>query len=80
MEFKLNFYERKGLTEHRRLEMCQELLQGLQELHSHGLLHRDLKPENILFGKNNLWISHRHYYPVICSYMLNKSTLIYMRK
>ncbi len=64
-----DFPERKGLTEHRRLEMCQELLQGLQELHSHGLLHRDLKPENILFGKNNLWISHRHYYPVICSYI-----------
>lgn len=48
-----DFHERRGLTERRRLEMCQQLLQGLQELHSHGILHRDLKPENILFGKSN---------------------------
>lgn len=45
------FPERQNLTEHRRLEICQELLLGLQELHSNGILHRDLKPENILFGK-----------------------------
>ncbi len=63
-----HFPERKGLTERRRLEMCHELLQGLQELHSRGLLHRNLKPENILFGKSNLWISHRHDYPVISSW------------
>lgn len=53
-----NFPERKGLTEHRRLEICQGLLQGVWELHSHGILHRDLKPENILFGKMFLQISH----------------------
>lgn len=67
-----DFYKRRGLTERRRLEMCQQLLQGLQELHSHGILHRDLKPENILFGKSNLWISHRHDYPVVCNNMQNK--------
>ncbi|XP_026076500.1 serine/threonine-protein kinase Nek2-like [Carassius auratus] len=48
-----DFPEREGLTEHRRLEICQELLQGLQELHSCGILHRGLKPENILFDINN---------------------------
>ncbi|XP_042570824.1 serine/threonine-protein kinase OSR1-like [Cyprinus carpio] len=48
-----DFPERKGLTKHRRLEICQELLHGLQELHSHGILHRNLKPENILFDINN---------------------------
>ncbi|CAL8264857.1 unnamed protein product [Gadus morhua 'NCC'] len=48
-----DFPERQSLTEERRLGICQELLQGLQELHSHGILHRDLKPENILFDINN---------------------------
>lgn len=48
-----DFPERQSLTEDRRLGICQELLLGLQELHSHGILHRDLKPENILFGKIN---------------------------
>ncbi|XP_051981268.1 probable serine/threonine-protein kinase ireA [Xyrauchen texanus] len=48
-----DFPERKSLIENRRLEICQELLQGLQELHSYGILHRDLKPENILFDINN---------------------------
>ncbi|XP_039550188.1 probable serine/threonine-protein kinase nek2 [Pimephales promelas] len=48
-----DFPERKGLKENRRLEICQELLQGLQELHSYGILHRNLKPKNILFDINN---------------------------
>ncbi len=72
------FPERKVLTEHRRLEMCQELLQGLQELHSHGLLHRDLKPDKTSCLVRDLWISHRHDYPGICSCMLNKITLMYI--
>ena len=49
-----DFPERENLTEPRRLEICQNLLMGLQELHSHRILHRDLKPENILFGKRNI--------------------------
>ena len=49
-----DFPERQSLTENRRLKICEELLLGLQELHSHGLLHRDLKPENILFGRRNV--------------------------
>jgi len=58
-----DFPERKSLIENRRLEICQELLQGLQELHSYGILHRNLKPKNILFGKSSLWINHN--YPAI---------------
>ncbi|XP_049897382.1 2-5A-dependent ribonuclease-like [Epinephelus moara] len=40
-----NFPARQSLTENQRLKICQELLLGLQELHSHGILHRDLKPK-----------------------------------
>ncbi len=43
-----DFPERQSLTEHRRLGLCQDLLLGLQELHSHGILHRHPKPETIL--------------------------------
>ncbi|XP_041853923.1 uncharacterized protein LOC121648062 [Melanotaenia boesemani] len=50
---KKDFPERQNLTEQRRLGICQKLLLGLQELHSHGILHRDLKPENILFDISN---------------------------
>ncbi|XP_038160312.1 serine/threonine-protein kinase PLK4-like isoform X2 [Cyprinodon tularosa] len=50
---KKDFPERQNLTDQWRLGICQELLLGLQELHSHGILHRDLKPENILFDINN---------------------------
>uniref|UniRef100_A0A096LVW4 Protein kinase domain-containing protein n=1 Tax=Poecilia formosa TaxID=48698 RepID=A0A096LVW4_POEFO len=49
-----DFPERQNLTEQWRLGICEELLLGLQELHSHGMLHGDLRPENILFGKGNL--------------------------
>ncbi|XP_014912949.1 piggyBac transposable element-derived protein 4-like [Poecilia latipinna] len=48
-----DFPERQNLTEQWRLGICQELLLGLQELHSHGMFHGDLKPENILFDINN---------------------------
>ncbi|XP_027879835.1 carbon catabolite-derepressing protein kinase-like [Xiphophorus couchianus] len=48
-----DFPERQNLTEQWRLEICQELLLGLQEFHSHEMLHGNLKPENILFDINN---------------------------
>ncbi|XP_014887273.1 probable serine/threonine-protein kinase irlF [Poecilia latipinna] len=48
-----DFPERQNLTEQWRLGICEELLLGLQELHSHGMLHGDLRPENILFDINN---------------------------
>jgi len=28
--------------------MMRDLLEGLKEMHSKGIMHRDLKPENIL--------------------------------
>lgn len=28
--------------------MMKDLLEGLKEMHSKGIMHRDLKPENIL--------------------------------
>jgi serine/threonine protein kinase len=28
--------------------MMKDLLEGLREMHSKGIMHRDLKPENIL--------------------------------
>lgn len=61
--------ERQSLTDHQRQGICQELLLGFQELHSHGILYRDLKPENILFGKRNcVWMNHpcnMHFYAQI---------------
>jgi serine/threonine protein kinase len=32
--------------------ICQEILVGLNALHSHGKVHRDLKPENVLFKED----------------------------
>ena len=31
--------------------ILEQLGQGIQYLHSHGIVHRDIKPENILVNK-----------------------------
>lgn len=46
-----DFPQREHLTDNRRMEMCQQLLHGLQELHALDILHRDLSPRNVLFGR-----------------------------
>ena len=33
--------------------VARAILQGLHDLHRHGVIHRDLKPENVLFNSEN---------------------------
>jgi eukaryotic-like serine/threonine-protein kinase len=39
---------RGRLSELETLELIQEILVGLEEIHSQGIIHRDLKPDNII--------------------------------
>ncbi|CAD8093716.1 unnamed protein product [Paramecium sonneborni] len=50
MKNKTNLYKREEIQ-----NIMYSILQGLQYIHSKGIMHRDLKPENILFReKGNL--------------------------
>ena len=40
-------------TKNRAIEICVDLLKGLEYLHCEGYLHRDLKPTNILVNNEN---------------------------
>lgn len=42
---------RKSLTIGKRMELCAQLIEGIQNLHDLGIIHRDLKPKNVLVGK-----------------------------
>jgi serine/threonine-protein kinase len=37
-------------TQEYRLQICNEILRGVQHAHEQGILHRDLKPANIMIG------------------------------
>ena len=41
------------LSQAEKLRLATETVQGLEYLHTSGVVHRDLKPENILLGINN---------------------------
>lgn len=41
------------LTPEFMTNLCQQLLDGLEAIHQHGLVHLDLKPENILIRPDN---------------------------
>ncbi|EAR95460.2 kinase domain protein (macronuclear) [Tetrahymena thermophila SB210] len=37
------------------LQICQELVSGLKQIHENGIIHLDIKPANILFSPNSIW-------------------------
>ncbi len=48
----------RGLFFHERYvvkHVIHPLLEGVREMHRHGIIHRDIKPENILLGFDDKW-------------------------
>jgi serine/threonine protein kinase len=41
-----------ALTEPTAVELCKQILEALQHMHTKGVVHRDLKPENVLYSDN----------------------------
>jgi serine/threonine protein kinase len=41
-----------ALTEPAAVELCKQILEALQHMHTKGVVHRDLKPENVLYSDN----------------------------
>ncbi|MEO8666373.1 MAG: protein kinase family protein [Ignavibacteria bacterium] len=38
-----------------KVQICKELIDSLEQLHSLGIYHRDIKPDNILFFSDGSW-------------------------
>ena len=53
IELRALIKEKKRLSQEEAIAYFKQLLQGLQALHTIGMVHRDIKPQNILITKDN---------------------------
>lgn len=44
---------RKGLDDEEAWRLFRQVLEGLNDIHSHGIIHRDLKPDNVFIDLAN---------------------------
>ena len=57
------------LSEQQKINIVEQLINGVKHLHSSSILHRDLKPANILVHKNG-----DQYIPIIADFGISKLT------